>query len=814
MGLAVSICEHVLYGALEFALYMLVDVVAKTSLREAGTDEEKRLIWLYESVAIFILSAVIYLFHHVPYMLATLACTTFLYTQLLGRVDFSYWWHLLVTKWDEFEQHEQSLEQRQQPPEMSMASMPVMTTMGSMPAMTAGMVSMPHMMPGMQASQQWMMPPVMTQLAPPSGMMPQSMLSFDARPEPTQQYEAWYPADSERVQMQQRGASISSSTPTVAAGDVRLVGRTTAPMMAINQPHNTYVPTPVPPGFRFAPYMPRTSELIRRPIHLTPGASITVSDSADTSSISSRLKARVMSVLGMQSLTTTQPRGLINDRQNLCFMNSVLQCLLRSPGLVGALPQEAATGMQENSLLRSIVELMHKLNVTSGTASNVDASALCRAASVLPGSMVASPSRPQAQQDAAEFLMWLLSMLHGSLNTGGRGETGHQGASFLDANQQVMSKPRMALNMLKFIYGGLTPQRIGELKAQCRKEIEQANGLDNDSYAEPIQRLSDLEWLTYKESNNSVIDDLFTGQMVEAQHCIACNRISVSIQTFSILPVSVVEPRLLNGLVYLEDCFTKFGNIEDLFGANGLRCEACNQRQKTMSPCGGSSSMPHIASGIVSPILVNGTVGKTLRRRGGGGLTVPSDSAIVLPCVMSPIASASSQFNDSGFHDNQFRTSTPIHSISSAAVRTPPSDAPVRLTDGQRRSLLRQLPECLVVQLMRFSYHNGEPRKLLRPVSIPLHNLNLTHLIIDNVLKRDGLTAISSSYRYDLYGVSVHLGSSSISFGHYVAYVIAGDGKWYRFDDDQVTSVNMEYELNTKRLRENAYMLFYRKCSV
>lgn len=53
-----------------------------------STDEEKRLIWLYESVAIFILSAVIYLFHHVPYMLATLACTTFLYTQLLGRVDF------------------------------------------------------------------------------------------------------------------------------------------------------------------------------------------------------------------------------------------------------------------------------------------------------------------------------------------------------------------------------------------------------------------------------------------------------------------------------------------------------------------------------------------------------------------------------------------------------------------------------------------------------------------------------------------------------------------------------------------------------
>lgn len=804
MGLAISVCEQILYGALEFVLYMLVDVVAKTSLREAGTEEEKRLIWLYESVAILLLSMIIYTVHHVPYILVTLAASTFLYTQLLGRVDFSYWWHLLVTKWDEFEQHEQSLEQRQQQSEMPIVMTP----------MTAGMVSMPHMTSAMPSTQQqWMMPPIMSHLAPPGGMMQPSMLSFDSRPDPVPQYESWYPADSERAQ---RSMAMSSSTPSVATGDPRLASRTAASMMAINQMHNTYVPTPIPPGFRFAPYMPRTSEMIRRPIHSTPAATNSTSDTADASTISSRLKARVMSALGMQPSTTTLPCGLANDRQNLCFMNSVLQCLLRSPGLVDALPPEVTTATHENSLLHSVVELMHALNVGSDTTSNIDTTALRRAASGLPGSMVASPSRPQAQQDAAEFLMWLLSTLHSTLNNGGRGEAGHQGASFLDSNQQAMSKPRMALNMLKFIYGGLTPQRIAELKAQCRREIEQANGLDNDSYAEPIQRLSDLEWLTYKESNNSVIDDLFTGQMVEAQHCIACNRISVSIQTFSILPVPVVEPRQLNGLVYLEDCFTKFGNIEDLFGTNGLRCEACNRQQTVIPSCRGSSSLQDIAPDVVSPILANGTVGKTLRRRGGIGLTVPSsDSAIVLPSVMSPIASGSLQFNDSGFHDNQFRTSTPIHSGSSSTmVRTPPADALVRLTDGQRRSLLRQLPECLIVQLMRFSYHNGEPRKLLRPIYIPLHNLNLTHLIIDNVLKRDGLTAISSSYRYDLYGVSVHLGSSSISFGHYVAYVIAGDGKWYRFDDNRVTLVNMEYELNTKRLRENAYMLFYRKCPV
>ena len=335
----------------------------------------------------------------------------------------SYWWHLLVTKWDEFEQHEQSLEQRQQQPEMPMASMPTMTPM------TAGMVSMPHMTAAMSsAQQQWMMPPVMAQVAPPGGMMLPGMLSYDARPDPMPQYEAWYPADSDRGQ---RGLVMSSSSPSMATGDPRLASRTAASMMAINQTHNTYVPTPVPPGFRFAPYMPRTSELIRRPIHSTLPATNSTNNTGDASTMSSRLKARVMSALGMQS-TSSLPRGLANDRQNLCFMNSVLQCLLRSPGLVNALPPEGTSAMPEKSLLRSVVELMHMLNVGLDTTSNVDTTALRRAASVMPGTMVANPSRPQTQQDAAEFLMWLLSTLHSALNSGGGcGEAGHQGASFL-----------------------------------------------------------------------------------------------------------------------------------------------------------------------------------------------------------------------------------------------------------------------------------------------------------------------------------------------------------------------------------------------
>ena len=283
---------------------------------------------------------------------------------------------------------------------------------------------------------------------------------------------------------------------------------------------------------------------------------------------------------------------------------------------------------------------------------------------------------------------------------------------------------------------------------------------------------------------------------MEAQHCIACNRISVGIQTFNVLPVPIVDPRELNGIVYLEDCFAKFGNIEDLIGLDGLCCDTCNQLQMS------KHSNPRTSDG--SPVLRNGGATKNVLNLRKAPST--SDSALQATfghnSIMSPIPGDPT--NNSGFRDHHIRTSTPIRGTIS----------PVRLTDGQRRSLLRQLPECLIVQLMRFSYHQGQPRKLGRPVSIPLVKLDLTHLIIDNVMKREDLTALNACFRYDLCGLCMHLGSESTSYGHYIAYAQASDGHWYKFDDEVVSQVNMEYELNTRQVRENAYLLFYRKSTL
>lgn len=321
--------------------------------------------------------------------------------------------------------------------------------------------------------------------------------------------------------------------------------------------------------------------------------------------------------------------------------------------------------------------------------------------------------------------------------------------------------------------------------------------MDNDSYAEAIKKLADLEWLTQKQANNSVIDDIFTGQLVIAYHCLADNHISVNMQTFRVLPVPIVSPREVSGLVFLEDCFTRFCNIEHLFGQDLQECSWCNKGSNFTTP-------PRLA--------YNQSVARTPQMNSNRFGSV--DSALQSPSTsttfMSPIVGNREILNDSGFHDNAFKTSTPLGENTLQF-----SMAKKNIRDAQRRCLLRQLPECLVIQLMRFGFNqvSRQSRKIHAAVSIPLHGLDLSGIIYDTVANQEDVTGVHTNYKYDLYGVCVHLGADSTNFGHYVSYCLCDGDCWYRFDDEVVTEVNMDYEITTRALRENSYLLFYKRSS-
>lgn len=321
--------------------------------------------------------------------------------------------------------------------------------------------------------------------------------------------------------------------------------------------------------------------------------------------------------------------------------------------------------------------------------------------------------------------------------------------------------------------------------------------MKNESYAEPIQRLSDLEWLTYKKVNHSVVDDLFTGQLIEAYHCLYDNHITVNTQTFNVLPVPIVSPRSVSGLVHLEDCFTKFCNIEHIVGPEGFQCSHCNEATNVQNPSKDSlSSNQRTTRSMAKSPVPRSTADSAFQ-----------SSMLSASSYMSPIPRPEG-LNDSGFHDNVFRTSTPVSNEGSRFMF--PSR---QLRETERRCLLRQLPECLVIQLLRFSFNqfSRQSRKICASVSIPLKGLDLTSIIYDNVTNRNDLSEGEKVLKYDLYGICVHLGAESTNFGHYVCYCQAENGIWYKFDDELVWEVNMEFEMTTREIRENAYLLFYKR---
>lgn len=106
------------------------------------------------------------------------------------------------------------------------------------------------------------------------------------------------------------------------------------------------------------------------------------------------------------------------------------------------------------------------------------------------------------------------------------------------------------------------------------------------------------------------------------------------------------------------------------------------------------------------------------------------------------------------------------------------------------------LPNILVVDMKRFNSRNIKNQIL---VDFPLENLNLSKYVIG--YKKE-------SYVYDLYGICNH--SGNVFGGHYTSYIKNANGKWYHFNDTNVTEITNESQL----ISPKAYCLFYRKKSM
>ena len=106
-----------------------------------------------------------------------------------------------------------------------------------------------------------------------------------------------------------------------------------------------------------------------------------------------------------------------------------------------------------------------------------------------------------------------------------------------------------------------------------------------------------LCWEVFSESNNSIIFDLFYGQLKSRSVCQVCQKVSIKFDPYMGLQLPIPEPQPTEhannetytpevqyaeeSFVTLEDCMNEFTKKELLTGANSMYCSNCKTNQET-----------------------------------------------------------------------------------------------------------------------------------------------------------------------------------------------------------------------------------------
>lgn len=159
---------------------------------------------------------------------------------------------------------------------------------------------------------------------------------------------------------------------------------------------------------------------------------------------------------------------------NTCFMNSVLQCLSHTNELMRYMKTHA-NGLRTTTKDQRILAEFAKLIRDMWTPNNRSVTPMEFKSAFSSKYRMYSGS---AQQDAQEFLRFFLDALHCALNTGTKGE-----------HLQI-----------------------------------------DDSLSD--NKKADLTWEWYSKSENSVIKDLFVGQLKSTLRCTTCGNTSVTFDPF------------------------------------------------------------------------------------------------------------------------------------------------------------------------------------------------------------------------------------------------------------------------------------------
>ncbi|NXI61436.1 UBP2 hydrolase, partial [Anseranas semipalmata] len=210
--------------------------------------------------------------------------------------------------------------------------------------------------------------------------------------------------------------------------------------------------------------------------------------------------------------TSAHVQGLTGLRNlgNTCFMNSILQCLSNTKELLDyCLQNQYLRDLNNNSRMRTaLMSEFAKLIQLLWTSSPNDS------------------VRPSDQQDAQEFLRFLLDGLHSEVN-------------------RVLVRPRASADTLDHL---------------------------------PDDEKSRQMWRRYQEREDSRVSDLFVGQLKSSLTCSECGYCSTAFDPFWDLSLPI--PKKGYGEVTLMDCLRLFTKEDVLDGDEKPTCCRCKARTR------------------------------------------------------------------------------------------------------------------------------------------------------------------------------------------------------------------------------------------
>ncbi|XP_044579913.1 probable serine/threonine-protein kinase DDB_G0282963 isoform X2 [Cotesia glomerata] len=277
-------------------------------------------------------------------------------------------------------------------------------------------------------------------------------------------------------------------------------------------------------GARFNPSSSSAgSSNLNPPVGVHQGVSRGINDQIEESSSSrpprsSRIPTRRDENYGLNGL---------RNIGNTCFMNSVIQCLSNTKPLLEYLLNEQylndinqTTSSMKGALIKAFAQVINELWESSGDHVVNTSSLKNQIQRFAPRFM------GYAQQDAQEFLRYLLEGLHEDVN-------------------RVAVKPQPILT------------DIPDHFTDSQKATE--------------------SWKRYLRSEDSTIVDAFVGQLRSSLQCTSCDHISVTLDPFWDLSLPIPTR---SGTVKLNQCLEHFTKTEIMDGDEKPTCSKCQMRRK------------------------------------------------------------------------------------------------------------------------------------------------------------------------------------------------------------------------------------------